>query len=55
MSWIAIIALSIAIITIVTLMSGRLQAARRRDRLEDAFFRARGQRLVSHGIRSHRF
>jgi hypothetical protein len=36
------------------MLSARSNGSRRADRLESAFFRARGQRMVANGIRTFR-
>lgn len=53
MSWIVGLII-FAIVLTVALSTTRSGASRRNDRLESAFVRARGQRMVSTGIRSYR-
>lgn len=54
MAWITIMLVCLAIGTALFMSAARSSAARRRDKLETAFMRARGQRMVSNGIRSFR-
>lgn len=54
MVWLSIVLLCLAIGTWGVTSSLRSTAGRRHDRLESAFFRARGQRMVSNGIRTFR-
>jgi hypothetical protein len=56
MSWLAIAAIiAIGVFAIIVRSAGRSGWNRRSDRLEAAFFRARGQRLTANGIRANRF
>ena len=56
MSWLAVVALiAILVVIFVARSTGRTGYSRRNDKLEAAFFRARGQRLTANGIRASRF
>ncbi len=55
MGWIALITILAAVFAIASLLALRSNASRRSDRLETAFTRARGQRMITNGIRTARF
>ena len=55
MGWIALSILLVAVFVMASLSSYRTHLSRRSNRLETAFFRARGQRMTTNGIRSARF
>ncbi|MBL9010444.1 MAG: hypothetical protein JNL56_04605 [Alphaproteobacteria bacterium] len=55
MGWIAVALFLVAVFAVVSTSSQRSSWSRRQSRLETAFFRARGQRMTSNGIRGERF
>ncbi len=51
MGWIVVTLTLAAMASVFVYSSSRAQAARRRDRLETAFLRARGQRMTHSGVK----
>jgi hypothetical protein len=55
MGWIAVGLFLVAVFAVVSTGTHRTSWSRRQDRLETAFFRARGHRMTTNGIRGDRF